>query len=1278
MTTTSYVSDPGSLGKTFGRLIPSKGPETVGRDNGSLGGKDKTLRIYTFSGGGFDSAMQLGVVHALLTADYDWPDLVSGVSAGAISAVALAEILQAGGGLAPAAQHAAQVAKFRIVLEAYREGPLQLLMAQFPDGYETNARQATENLQLPIHLEAERDGRKQAQRAESGLIRLINELLAIDLPMRQAVLLVRIALAIREGWEVGAGRLTILGEFALLYGYIVRNLRHLALPVGRIVFVLLKANDDPPAPCPARDVLFRRQPLKRRWGDFIRMLVGGLVLVAAPALYVIGRVAGGIRKKMSLSSKVWWKGPLQFCLPKTWWKRFFSRDAKEECLKAVFAHYALAKDIGDSNALQQLFVEVFDPDYFGTLDMTEVTAAALRREKEGPPPQTRNPRTLHHYASQDQRRPVRVAILAADIDKFRVRPVPEETAVVDALLAATAIVPIFRAVGLPVFKDNDVLPPKGTVFYIDGENVNADPLRPTIKFLQKEINVETKAVRFYSSVAFPISKLELATNKQYRGLVDVAMRSMQLQHLQNALLERNLIDLYYEALKSVVEPDRAVLDRTAADGNRRGKHKPLIAARVISIEAEEPLRLNYKIPGARSQVERRALIDQAVADGCRATLTAWLADADEPLHETGVQLRNKNLNAKRISCGKLMRAHFERLNPGASRPERPESRAALGAGPGLCEVCDSCSFFRDLSQPNGSEKSEEPGFDLPAADQVNARAFVEIVTKEQDPSPQIRIEPKEEPTVSLLFSGGVFRGVYQIGVANALQVLELRPNIVAGASVGSITAALVAEIFSRPQPAERHKQMCLLASTYLALDRLILTDRFYDFVRRITLRAGGADFSPKDLDMLFRRYDEDPPEVYSGKTRRTIAGLERLLYLSPFELLELVEAHRHQNYSGLYSLIGRHLQELLDRNGASLEILGAEPLVLLLTEHLLRYHKQPVPRFNLFADKGSDRNIHLLATVTNLTKGKLRTLGSPHRDHTEWPILREGLLASSAFPGVFRPRNSWEIFPTSADQDQYVDGGVMDNLPLDSVVRFLDDSAAQRTGGESDLYIRRRPGAPHLLVTGSLEPNCHPLGRQRTDQVRRCWISLYKRARQIKYNRKIHDFEVAQRDMREIWSNSNRKPGSFEPLDIEVVTVKPEWLCGTFAFHPMLGFSRRRQAASIAHGCAGTLRKMRDLSLRSPVRVGGTDFWGMRRGLAKIVTDKVEKNGPPGTCWFCSELICPFSETALNKLDQQLPEAKLPKTTRQSLASIYHECGKCETHPEPPAVSKNSTNDTLE
>jgi hypothetical protein len=45
------------------------------------------------------------------------------------------------------------------------------------------------------------------------------------------------------------------------------------------------------------------------------------------------------------------------------------------------------------------------------------------------------------------------------------------------------------------------------------------------------------------------------------------------------------------------------------------------------------------------------------------------------------------------------------------------------------------------------------------------------------------------------------------------------------------------------------------------------------------------------------------------------------------------------------------------------------------------------------------------------------------------------------------------------------------------------------------------------------------------------------------------------------------KPLSLLPLPIKVLAVKPQCLCDTFAFHPMLGIRREDQATNIAHGC---------------------------------------------------------------------------------------------------------------
>ena len=247
----------------------------------------------------------------------------------------------------------------------------------------------------------------------------------------------------------------------------------------------------------------------------------------------------------------------------------------------------------------------------------------------------------------------------------------------------------------------------------------------------------------------------------------------------------------------------------------------------------------------------------------------------------------------------------------------------------------------------------------------------------------------------------------------------------------------------------------------------------------------------------------------------------------------------------------------------------------------------------------------------------------------------------------------------------------MDNLPFASVVAFLDAASKPSNGSDKKSpYVRRPEHAPHLIVTGSLEPNCHRLYPKRTNEVRKCWVTLKKRAGKIRYNKKIHDFEVAERDMHKVWEGAGFKRGGTpdEPLDIEVVAVKPEWLCGTFAFHPMLGFKRRRQAASIAHGCAGTLKEMKRLWDKRNNGSANPYFWGMEPEKVKEIKNDIQKPKTDGICWFCDTITCPFSKVALAKQDPNMKRER-PKT-HKALMSIYRECGKTKTHPDPIKLKK--------
>jgi len=450
--------------------------------------------------------------------------------------------------------------------------------------------------------------------------------------------------------------------------------------------------------------------------------------------------------------------------------------------------------------------------------------------------------------------------------------------------------------------------------------------------------------------------------------------------------------------------------------------------------------------------------------------------------------------------------------------------------------------------------------------------------------------------VSLLFSGGVFRGVYLMGVINALNELRVQPDLIAGSSIGSITAAMAARLFTIPaaDQAQRRRRIVRMAATYLAIDRLILTDRFADFIRNFTLRAGATEFSLRDLDTSFRIFDRSGTGEFGRELRRVLAGLERLLYISPFEARHLAYAFRMRHYDQVKALSSAYAQEWLERSAVGTEIFGSEPLALLIREHVLAG----------IAAKGEDRaaalvqqlgqnGIQFIATATNLTLGSLDSLYIPPVPDKRRARLFEALLASSAFPAVFRPRWTWEVTPETSCVEQYIDGGVMDNLPLDDVARFLNDAWEQRT-------IKAHPvidgvNVPHLLFTASLEVNRPNLSPEACAYTAKRWIEVYHRAKELSYNKKIDSYAEVQRALRHIWEKGGaHSPQDYEPLNLEVVAVMPEWLCGTFAFHPMLGFRRADQARSIAHGCKTTLERLYILKKERPEWVAG---WRIELGV---------------------------------------------------------------------------------
>lgn len=1207
-------------------------PDEAGCDPGSAPStraepcpRAKSIWALSFAGGAFDTVMQLGVAHALLVNEGAAPDFVAGISAGAVHAAALAQILQAGEGRP--GHRAAQVACFREFLEAYHRAPGEMVRSLLPDAYETDARAPLSLIELPIHRRLELGSRREALRARFGLIALFNTLLELPVSVRDVVRTTFHWLAFTDTFRAPL----------LPFGLVEREIAWIRLVLSidvRVYGALVIAAFKSPG---KRGLDVSTMVVRRRWPRWIWRKAGGLLSWAIGAVLAALLLVGPLAAPLILL--LWWA-----------WRRLGgSRDLSARGLltrlrRKILERYHLHRALGNDHFLRRALIRLFDPTYYGAVDADRVISRALSGDEVPPDSAPSHPSASRRLSDFAERTPsIVVAPVAVNLQTGRLEALHPDNPIIDSLLAATAVVPLFGPRWVQA-------PAGAKAPYIDGVNVANEPTTALMSLLEEKLPASTRAeILVYPVSPFPLNVARSGSPDPCDGLVDVGLRALELRRGRGARLERRMIALHARLLET-------------SAGVREIDGKRHVAARIHPIEPDAAPGVASRLLACASPAARRKVMLEAVADGCRAAMETMIPGAiraaREPLSpfapcERAIQLRR-----------------------GPDAAALPGS--APGGGPGIAEVCAACAALRGKAEERRhslrvQDREDRPP-EWPLAPMAKPAPSVPIDNEDHDAEPDPRRpestgahDPGEDsaaPTVSLLFGGGVFRGVFQVGVLNALDELGVKPDIIAGASVGSLTAAMAAELFSAPDPSARASRMSSLAAAHLAIDKIVLTDRFLDAIRRFALRAGETDISLADVDRLLRRYDEPDLRAFSHITRRTFAGLERLLHAAPADVRRIVGAGRARRLHEMLHLIRLRLQGWLDSMGVGEEILGAEQIGWLIDGQVLRGRSAAEdPTFTRFGA------IELLITATNLTEGRLEVLGEGMPGTPQDPHnirLIEGLLASSAYPGLFRPRWAWEVFGETHEASQYTDGGVLDNLPLDAVVRALD-----RRSKEIPARAARRPGVPHLILTASLECDPAPLDEEQLEDLCEDWVKLRARARGLTANRKIDEFVRAQQDLEALHEAgaAGGRERRWRPIHLEVITVKPRWLCGTFAFHPMLGFDRSQQARSIAHGCASTLAT---LSLAAKANARAAHAWGI--AAAKGVTATPEDLTPmtrerltrPGQCWFRPESQCPFGPERLRGLPA--PEgtpSRLHEARKLALAEIYTRCGEPATHRAP-------------
>lgn len=1239
----------------------------------------------------------MGVIHALLVTRRRPPDMVAGISVGAITATALGEVFHAnaGPGASEEDDEEVRVARFSELLEAFRNAPATVLKSFFPDPLETNAAHALKPVELPRHFKEERDSRQESVASRTGLIRLLNHLIRLRVSVKVFAQLCRVLMGWRAVSEADWTRRSVTrGRLvARLWWIVARNIFSLSMPASLLARVglstILGMNGRRQSKgVEAGHIMFDRWILLRRLWQFVVRLVLGviplfLLLLLVPALLILAVSACFVTPWPAHAPVSGWTASSVGLVVVASLVGWLSLLRRPTLFGDLLKHYQIFAELGDSYALKEALVQNFDPAYYGEFKFDENVRRALKQES----PLSggcANKKPLNAYADVGpERSGMRVVPLAANLRTGKLEVIPGETSVVDALMCASAVGPFFRA---------QTIQTGGTeTTFIDGISVSNDPIVPVFeeacKILTNPAERKRDRLRIISVPLLPLRHEKISRpSEPYTGLVEVMLRAKELQRFEDMLMDKGLIDRISRVLNG---RPATIVDETCGA-------ETFLPTKVRLVAPDSVPNLSLGLMRAGSVGERRKLIDTAVADGCRAMIERLVTDAmpdtrtveerrfflepDEEmpdewphrdqgntamLREAVDSLRRSKSTVTRadgreyVSCRKLIAAWGDmKPFPGGD----PADATNPDPGPGISEVCRCCISCRARTDENGAlvEKELRQHVRLP---RLTPTPFL------PDAKP---VEVKKGPAVVFLFSGGVFRGVFQVGFANAVSELGIQPDVVAGSSVGTIVGALTSRVFQRPAALElvaRQRQTRRLAATFLTIDRFVLTDRFADFVRRFSIHAAAADFSPRDLDLIFRRYEMDSGYTFSQRARRVFSGMERLFHLSPFELVELAQTFRAGHWQAAAEQIKKLTQQMMDRHGVGLELLGPEPLQQLIDGFVFDGKVTPNTRLDYFG-------FPLIGTTTNFTAGRLEIL----RHTNPWdPRFTQSLLAGSAFPVVFRPRWSWEVYRRPEQVAQYADGGVMDNLPLGAVVEYL-------WGKDSASRYERRPEVPHLILTATLEPEKEDW-TEKEDLDRMCWTSISTRATQLRYNGKIDKFQRGQRDIRRIIKQRAaegdpdvRSPDL--PMNLDVLAVKPQWLCGTFAFHPMLGFSRKKQTESIAHGCASTICAVADhfdpKNTAHAINVDLLRKWAIGRGIAleqlpeQTNTERkgALRYGPAklsveeqqqGACWFRRadpqtglRPVCPFHPKS--------PACGEDREVDEELHKIYLACGQQKNH----------------
>lgn len=640
------------------------------------------------------------------------------------------------------------------------------------------------------------------------------------------------------------------------------------------------------------------------------------------------------------------------------------------------------------------------------------------------------------------------------------------------------------------------------------------------------------------------------------------------------------------------------------------KHHPPVSQGVSDPEPPLPDIVQTAFSGFRLQRRRDSRmemlrtnfitqIESCIPETCKVGLPVWVDEiapeadfkSEVPLNPTETEILVRIAEGCRQTLGVVWKDKLQESRNCQGEVYCPAFLAKVAPNrngcwnepdiPGLSEVCRHCT---KVLKPNVPEPARAISLEFdnasrgkPAGD--DRKKLLET----------FGFLSGEQPRVVVLLSGGVFRGSFHIGMIGALLAINLRPDLIAGASVGTLMGGALGAVFSEPDYPLALVRLGRITHLFHNVDRdVALTKTFKSAARDLGIRGSRIDLSPNQLRKIVARGAAGDPGLAAAGAPPPLMDAISELFLIPLdntrqiasafvggqvarasvEFFQQVRAHSLEQLGIREALIGTSLLEPQVRKlaGSAHWDLGLPHPFLMRTGH------------------GADRKIAFFATTVHLQAERTTSLGTEvNRQSRSYDFVQAG-LASSAFPAVFAPRRDSEVYPGLGARDVfYFDGGAFDNLPFVPVLQLL--GGIQRAYADTqlrqwDCFLRQRWLHPDLFLVGALSerPQADLPAQYQT------LLEIVGRAGRLADNEKIYAYKRSS-------AKIDRQLAQLQRLSIPPLTAHQEKLLnltvnaavlaafptdknhlnGSFEFCASLGMDRAKIGRSIADGCFQTL-----------------------------------------------------------------------------------------------------------